>query len=428
MSDPLCSVHFNEVVLKRFKNMMMRLKETESANAPTAPVTVDGRPPRRNKREMDKVLLAFSGGMCSRALLHLVNECVGNAKRKKIFFDVSILFIDESAIYDKDDGGATLAQITSITQQHEFPLVVAKLEDVYQGDSTHSSRDQLRALLRGATTLSASEDVLQHTRQLLMHQVAVGLGRDRVLLGTSANRIAASIITSTARGRGGNAVPVDQSFSSSQGHFPTTFFRPMKDFLLKEIALYSRVNHLECVTIPTLGTMKGPKASIDLLTETFVERLQSEFPHTVHTLIKSAEKLLGATIEDNLGACPICLTPFTHAERRKAQLASRVPAAVDACSSNSSSCGSSCGSGDNASTGGCCGGNGCGGKSSPVPDASLASLRSVACYGCQITLKEMASPAPSAPPAMAQRAHRIMSKADMRREIGDYILEEAEDR
>ncbi len=126
---------------------------------------------------------------------------------------------------------------------------------------------------------------------------------------------------------------------------------PMREFISKEIAVYNRFKQLKPLIIPTFSTKAPPKFSINQITESkcsfsyymflfnpsiypsrimssiyhlfciawkyiqliifydigisldFVEGLQFEFPHTVHTLLRSVSKLSIPTSEYRCCLC-----------------------------------------------------------------------------------------------------------------------------
>lgn len=83
----------------------------------------------------------------------------------------------------------------------------------------------------------------------------------------------------------------------------------MKNFLKKEIAIYNHFKKLEIVLIPNFSTKTSSNFSIDRLCEEFVENLQNDFFHTVHTLLRSGDKLSTPEVnsyESYLLTCIFC--------------------------------------------------------------------------------------------------------------------------
>lgn len=80
----------------------------------------------------------------------------------------------------------------------------------------------------------------------------------------------------------------------------------MKDFLDKEIAYYNYLNKLETMYVPNVThAMPLKTSSIDKLVEHFVAKLQTDFPSTVHTILRTTEKLKTPMAKHQL-YCVLC--------------------------------------------------------------------------------------------------------------------------
>lgn len=79
----------------------------------------------------------------------------------------------------------------------------------------------------------------------------------------------------------------------------------MRDFLLKEIFIYYR--HLNILPVPVMFSILNlkPKHSINTLCEDFLHCLQDISNQTVHTLLRSVDKLISPSIDSNYN-CSIC--------------------------------------------------------------------------------------------------------------------------
>ena len=67
--------------------------------------------------------------------------------------------------------------------------------------------------------------------------------------------------------------------------------RPIREFTSKETTFYAVMRKLEFITTKTLVTNTGLKSSLQRMTESFVNGLQTEFPSTVYTIFKTGNKL-----------------------------------------------------------------------------------------------------------------------------------------
>lgn len=62
-----------------------------------------------------------------------------------------------------------------------------------------------------------------------------------------------------------------------------------------ELAYYFHHYKLKDLNAPTLTDLTQKAKSINLLTEDFILKLQGDFSHTIHTLLRSADKLSSGT-------------------------------------------------------------------------------------------------------------------------------------
>ena len=82
----------------------------------------------------------------------------------------------------------------------------------------------------------------------------------------------------------------------------------MKDFLSKEIAYYTYLRKMKTIVMPSVTTMMPVKTtSIDRLVEHFVSHLQADYPATVHTLLRTSEKLKAPVPKNQIVKyCALC--------------------------------------------------------------------------------------------------------------------------
>jgi len=350
---------------------------------------------RADKREAMKYLIGISGGPSSRAMLHMVAQCCGNFARKKLLISVVVVYIDERGAVP--NAPVPLEYLESIASQynHSFPVYIAGLDMLYGGstslwtldifprDSQSSSHARTAQLFAACNTGTASEDLLIQLRGSVLHAVAEMNHCSAILLGTSADRAATLLITNTSLGRG-MAYP-DVSFPSR--HIP--FLQPMRDFLLKEIVIYNRIAGIEWCFVPALSTKRHVKTSIHQLSEAFIAELQGKYAHTVHTLLKSADKLDGPSSQGQ--SCALCFSPLEPPIEEEGK--EKEVCGTDAC----------CGQGG----GGGCGSGGCGNEDKG---------RRKYCYGCTRMMAECT-------PETEHLLPTIHHRPSLHSLIKDYLLE-----
>lgn len=129
----------------------------------------------------------------------------------------------------------------------------------------------------------------------------------KVATGESGNNLAVRTISNISKGRG---FTVSLASKYEDGHLAqgnVAVLRPMKDFLNKEIAYYNHVLKLEILTMPSITSRMPMKtSSIDRLVENFLNQLQTDFPATVHTLLRTAEKLKVPIPKEDAKYCALC--------------------------------------------------------------------------------------------------------------------------
>ncbi|XP_027702308.1 cytoplasmic tRNA 2-thiolation protein 2 isoform X2 [Vombatus ursinus] len=168
----------------------------------------------------------------------------------------------------------------------------------------------LMTLFSSVKTLTAREELLQTLRAHLILHVARVQGYSKVMLGDSCTRLAIKLMTNLALGRGA-FLAWDTGFSDDR-HGDVVMLRPMRDYTLKEIAFYNRMFGVPSVFTPAIDTKAPEKASIHRLMESFILRLQAQFPSTISTVYRTSEKLVKAPRNgDAAGAatarCLLCM-------------------------------------------------------------------------------------------------------------------------
>lgn len=188
-----------------------------------------------------------------------------------------------------------------------------QLEKVVEGDETNVAK--LKKLFASCSTATSREDLLQQLRLALLVHSAKSWGFEKVLTGETGTRLATRLIASTCKGRG---FSLPEELAALDKRFGGVgILRPLGDTLSKEIAVFNHHNRLDTVFMPAISTKAGPKFSIDHLSESknrlllakpkgFIEGLQGGFGHTIHTLLRSGNKLTHPENLSDQHRCPLC--------------------------------------------------------------------------------------------------------------------------
>ncbi|XP_054856119.1 cytoplasmic tRNA 2-thiolation protein 2 isoform X2 [Eublepharis macularius] len=439
----------------------------------------------------EKVLLAFSGGPASSAMVRQVQEGLSREAAKKLRFKPGILFVDEGGVCGQglEKRGEVRSQLERILRATGFPYHLVNLEEVFGLPGSilravsHSATDhsqsykeavdgfiqqqellqcertggpgeslpgrlaelsiqdpseketaevpgplsishtaELTRLFGAVKTLTAREELLQTLRNHLILHVARTSGYTKVMMGDSCTRVAVKLLTNLCLGRGA-FLAGDTGFSDGR-HGDVLVLRPMREYSAKEIAFYNRLFGVPAIFTPALATKAPDRASIHRLIESFLCKLQSDFPSTVSTVYRTGEKLGAAPGDDDSdGAteperCLLCLCTLDTNVVDGSSLQSTL-LSEELCQKPPLSAGSSCCE-DAPTQTGCC-------KAPPVAGAIPPQvwLLPLLCYSCRLTIKDMSCLEPL-PPYIHSEAERRRRRAAMKQEIQEFLLEDDE--
>ncbi|XP_060080255.1 cytoplasmic tRNA 2-thiolation protein 2-A-like [Ylistrum balloti] len=394
-------------------------------------------------RDGEKVLVAYSGGPSSSCLLHLITEGLSQRAHKKLRFTPGIVFIDESAVLDNlvQDGVADKERIAELMENVGYPchtryleealcldqdglLPKADLSSLTEADQSsfctaaiHSNsldraRTEIKSLFSSIKSLTAREDMLNKLRQRLLMEVAKVQGYSKVMTGHCGTRLAVNLLSDISQGRGSH-VAMDTAFSDTR--YPDIMFvRPIRGFSSKEVAMYNALHGVESVFLPTLTTKTHEGSSIEHLTEAFVTGLQADYPSTISNIMRTGEKLSTEKKEGENCHCALCQGPLdTDVGPSSALSAVEFSSLISQKKKKNST---TCGEKDT-----CCG-EGDGSCHTKNEGLKRDEVMSVLCYGCRMTVKDMADPTSLPEKLTSQISYRIR-RSKMKNDIQDFLLD-----
>ncbi|XP_053561260.1 cytoplasmic tRNA 2-thiolation protein 2 [Bombina bombina] len=439
----------------------------------------------------EKVLLAYSGGPSSSAMIQQVQEGLSREAPKKLRFHPGILFIDEGAVCGQswEERQRTSAEVQSVLEKTAFPYRIIQLEQVFSLPGTILQRNpseisaqrqnykqavgsfigeqasqsdtleklaqlstadttaqessdtlpdaittscppeaftqQLIQLFTSTKTLTAKQELLHTLRTHLILHTARSCGYSKVMSGESCTRLSVHLLSNISLGRGA-FLPLDTGFADNR-FGDVSVIRPMREYSLKEISFYNRLFQVPSIFIPALDTKAPENGSIQRLSETFIAKLQEDFPSTVSTVYRTSEKLnlssMDPTPENGpQDRCLLCLCPLdTHVGAASAFHATQVSQHlsqkqtskhIDLTNTSGKSCckqGQCCGNSENSTS--------CHTRVSGVAD-----LVHALCYSCRLTVKDMQT-TNVLPQYILQEAEHRNRRNEMKKEIQEFLLE-----
>ncbi|XP_052816794.1 cytoplasmic tRNA 2-thiolation protein 2-A-like [Mya arenaria] len=321
-------------------------------------------------RDGETILVAFSGGSASAALLHLIQEGLSQRAHKKLRFTPGVLFIDEggSTCQTVEERKSSCDHVKTILQKSGFPFHIAALEEGLNMSTFKGRLPESMTLGHSFTSVNKSDSIPNETNHgqnkgtLLESQpskcdkedleshviskdnqplrVDSGLGSQLRQLLDSVKSVSGKedliqtlrhqMLYEAARHCGYSkvmlgscgtrlAVRLLTDISTGRGmhaamecafadkrHKYMLFLRPLRDFSTKEIAMYNSLHNVETVFTPKLTTKGNVGASIEHLTESFVTGLQAEYLSTVSNIMRTGEKLDSTPESSSENSCALC--------------------------------------------------------------------------------------------------------------------------
>lgn len=241
----------------------------------------------------ENLMICISGGASSTVMLHLTDTCNNPLKTKKrMGFIPGILYIDDSIVYNTPRE-VTENYLKELESTYNYPLYVRKIEEIVP--------DILEKLPEQG---QAKSDMLYLCIHSAIVSIAKELGFSKVITAESASRVSSLVLSGICKGSG---VSVNQFANPCIISDGISIGRPMRELLDKEVGIYQHLIKVPILSkLPISVQNEISSTSIDVLVHDFLQNLQSKFPSTVHTLLRTASKLVPVAIEEK---CQICNGP-----------------------------------------------------------------------------------------------------------------------
>jgi cytoplasmic tRNA 2-thiolation protein 2 len=309
--DRNCEECFNQAAITRFKtNLRTNLKIWKD----------------------DNNLICVSGGDNSMAMLHLMHVSLFGEAQRKMFFKVHIIHIDDSAVFgwDEQKTHENISIVVDACKKFGFNYTVLKIESVFDiktlnpntkkfdkdeeekkdyvnqvFDSSPENRERLQEILKYPSELcSNKEDMIFFFKKWVLLDFALKFGFKKLLLGCSAVNITSKVMSEIAKGRG-LSLPNDVTFVDDRYLEDIKFMNPMRDYLKNELDIYNRMHDIKIIDQKPFSLMEMNKGknlpgygSMNLLCEDFINLLQESNEQTVHTVLRTSNKLKIGLVED----------------------------------------------------------------------------------------------------------------------------------
>eukprot|EP00043_Microstomoeca_roanoka_P016330 m.166151 g.166151 ORF g.166151 m.166151 type:complete len:480 (-) comp16436_c1_seq2:31-1470(-) len=359
-------------------------------------------------KQQEKIIIAYSGGNRSSALVAFVREMMDSKKRPFRVTPV-VVHINEEVLFPKHCNTQRLEEMACFAKTFGFESAVFGLEDLFASqldaasEERSSTRQRLQTLFESLKTVNAKEEMLRLLRHDLFQQIAVHLGVSKVLVGDCSTQLAMHCLNLIAQGRGAS-IPLVTDFATETNS--VYFLKPFRFMAAKEIALYNFVNNVNVIPRATFSMAAAFNASFERLTEHFIANLEEDFPSTTASVLRTAQKIAP---EPSTGAKEICVLCSTEIESRDLHSLAKHHRNLDIHLM--------CDKKDDRST---CGDCSCQDNTTSVEATNLVRL---VCYGCR-NLLQQATTEQLPLSHVNSRVQKQLSRQQMRHEIQDFLLDD----
>lgn len=255
----------------------------------------------RKNKSSERILLCFSGGLSSRALLHVAAEPFRS--------DPNRLGLHEYFVLHLDDGLYGREEIQRYLSNYPFPF-----------DIQHIPAEEWQKI-NSCTNATQREDYLAVAKRRAFVQAAKAHDCRLIYTADNSTRTAIKIIDLTSKGRG-FSLPFEvgrDELHSSDSFSPVSIVRPLMEHTSKEVAFYCFHNQIlgfageKELNLLERSPQKHTKNSLQTITEHFIVALERDYSSTVSTVSKTACKFTTpiACLEQSLQLprCTYCDMP-----------------------------------------------------------------------------------------------------------------------
>ncbi|KAK5644881.1 hypothetical protein RI129_006181 [Pyrocoelia pectoralis] len=268
----------------------------------------------------ESVLIHHRTGHASTALLHFLRTGLDLSTPKKIQFKPVVVYIEKNYNIDINERIRLSCQVNAEVTRFHFPIFFINLSQYLVNKSNlssilHEKVDDMRIdendsikiknVLKNNPNLTVQTEMVDIYENELLIKVAKHLGCKCIFTPDLGVDIASQLLTNVSLGRGEN-IPYDTGTTDLRD-CDVTVMRPLRNFTIKELALYNYYNAIEPVSF--VRKIKNPYSSIQNLTEKFVSDLQANYPATISTIVRTGDKL-GMSNEVLIDKCVLCQVPI----------------------------------------------------------------------------------------------------------------------
>ncbi|CAG4978810.1 unnamed protein product [Parnassius apollo] len=258
----------------------------------------------------DNVLVCLTGGKSSAVLLDLISNGLSQDSHKKL--RIVPFFLHITGLGEKENDIKVAELVIKQCQSYNFNVYIVNICEYYfQSNNTLPSvnnvtdannwtklnpNTNLKNILSKMTSTS-SNDIEMKIKHDIFIRAAKQLKCDYIFTAETTTTLAVNLLSNLAIGRG-SQVQDDIGFFDNRDE-NIKILRPMKDITEEELHHYIQIKDLIQISVESI---RGN--SLQSVIKTFVSDLQENFPATVSTLCKTADKI--GSVDKNINKCKFC--------------------------------------------------------------------------------------------------------------------------
>lgn len=273
-------------------------------------------------RPNEKILIVYKPGHPITAMLHMIRTGIDLSTHKKLRFNPIILFIEESIDMSIEDRKKFLYKIKEDVDHFKFPLYFAskplfiKNNQEYTKDMIFTGIEQITleendTLNLNSCALTSNLNIKEDYDNIIERNLLIHVSRLLECACTFTTEIAvdlaAQLLTNVSLGRG-HQLSLDIGDKDDR-NLDVSIVRPLRIFELKELVYYNIYNNLEPLHLIDNKSATKQQTLHNLLNK-FVNDLQTNYPATISTIVKTGEKLCVDQKNIEEDRCTLCQGPI----------------------------------------------------------------------------------------------------------------------
>lgn len=265
------------------------------------------------------ILIVYDGRPKSSVLLDMLRFAFFQDTYKKLHFEPHVLYIDDSALFNLTDEQrysrlnrvqvllkqfGVKAYCTSITDSSNG---LQSYEDYMKQAISNEKVDEFKAKISSSVSHTSADDYVGSIRTNIIRNIASKLNANFAFTSEIESDLAKIFLTNITLGRGGS-VCQDITFCDTRGDVP--IIRPIRNLDIVEVDHYIQFNKIECLDVTEFNIDGLFDKSLQNVTKSFIDELQTNFPSTISTIFRTGDKISGITVDKSKiideGNCSFC--------------------------------------------------------------------------------------------------------------------------